>query len=89
MTTGLLLALRQSGLRVPEDISLISFDDLPYFSLLEYPLTSVLQPMYELGECACNLLLDMLEAGQEDTPSKAHIRLSAKLVLRDSCRPVH
>ncbi len=62
MTTGLLLALRDAGVRIPEDISLISFDDLPYFTLLDHPLTAIQQPMYELGHVACNLLLDILRS---------------------------
>jgi LacI family transcriptional regulator len=86
MTTGLLMALRDRGARVPRDVSLISFDDLPYFSLLDHPLTVVAQPMYDLGQRACDLLLNGLADGKPSDPP-ALIRLPTKLIVRDSCRP--
>jgi LacI family transcriptional regulator len=88
MTTGLLVALRESGMRVPEDISVISFDDLPFFTLLQHPLTAISQPMYELGFRACGLLIEMLSASDELPSIHTRIRLPTKLVLRDSCRPL-
>ena len=87
MTTGLLLALREASLMVPGDISVISFDDLPYFSLLDHPLTAILQPMYELGQAACRLLLDLLSSPSKE-PAEMKIRLPTRLVLRDSCLPM-
>jgi LacI family transcriptional regulator len=88
MTTGLLVALRESSMRVPEDISVISFDDLPFFSLLEHPLSAILQPMYELGSRACTMLIQMLSTPDELPSIHTRIRLPAELVLRDSCLPL-
>jgi LacI family transcriptional regulator len=88
MTTGLLMALHERGARIPVDISVIGFDDLPYFQLLEHPLTAVSQPMYEMGKRACELLLELISGGIED-PTVHHIRLPTKLILRDSCSRIN
>lgn len=85
MTTGLLLALRSLGIVIPEDISFVSFDDLPYFSLLDHPLTAIVQPTYQLGQRACHLLLDLLQTTDSETSTATHIRLDTHLILRDSC----
>jgi len=86
MTTGLLVALRECGMEVPQDISVISFDDLSYFTLLEHPLTAIVQPNYELGFRACSLLFEMLSDGSELASLQTRIRLPTDLVVRDSCR---
>jgi LacI family transcriptional regulator len=88
MTTGLLMALRERGTRIPVDISVIGFDDLPYFQLLEHPLTAVSQPMYEMGRRACELLLELIGGGIED-PALHHVRLPTRLILRDSCSRIN
>jgi len=87
MTSGLLFALRKSGKRVPNDISVLGFDDLPVFSLLDRPLTVIAQPAYELGRRAAEVLLEQF-AGRSLEPQAGSIRLPTQLVLRDSCRPV-
>ena len=88
MTTGLLVALRECNMRVPENLSLISFDDLPFFTLLQHPLTAITQPMYELGSRACGLLIKMIASPDELTSAHTRIRLPAELVIRDSCIPL-
>jgi LacI family transcriptional regulator len=88
MTTGLLMALRERGARIPVDMSVIGFDDLPYFQLLEHPLSAVSQPMYEMGKRACELLLELIGGAIED-PAAHHIRLPTRLILRDSCTRIN
>jgi LacI family transcriptional regulator len=88
MTTGLLVALRECDMHVPENISLISFDDLPYFTLLQHPVTAITQPTYELGSRACSLLIEMLDSPNEVTSARTGIRLPAEIVIRESCLPL-
>lgn len=57
---GCLKALREDGLRIPEDISVITFDDSPYLELLETPITSIAQPILEISHIAIKLLLSQL-----------------------------
>jgi len=82
MAAGALCAIHEAGLRVPQDLSLVSFDDLPLASILTPPLTTVHQPLHELGMAAADLLLNRLESPDEHQPS--HVRLPTHLVVRES-----
>lgn len=85
MAIGALKALREADLRVPEDVALVSFDDIPVAAALEPALTTVRQPIERLGSMAADLLLNLLE-NPPDTQAPAHrIILPAKLIVRDSC----
>jgi LacI family transcriptional regulator len=83
MAAGALRALHEVGLRVPEDMALVSFDDLPLASILTPPLTTVHQPLNELGAAAADLLLDRLEQ-PDDHHQPSHKRLATHLVVRQS-----
>lgn len=61
MAYGAALALRRHGLRVPDDVSLVGFDDLPGSQYAAPPLTSVRQPAYELGRLAASAMVQMLD----------------------------
>lgn len=80
MAYGALEALREAGVRVPEDVSLIGFDDLPFSELLG--LTSVRQQAFELGSAALALALDLLEGRRR---GEQRVILSTSLVIRASC----
>jgi LacI family transcriptional regulator len=82
MAFGALRAIQRAGLRVPDDIAIVGFDDLPLAVLTHPTLTTVRQPIRELGVAAANLLLDRLEG--RATPLQ-HLRLSVELVVRQSC----
>jgi LacI family transcriptional regulator len=85
MAIGALKALREAELRVPEDMALVGFDDIPVAAALEPALTTVRQPIERLGSMAADLLLNLLE-NPPDTQAPAHrIILPAKLIVRDSC----
>jgi len=89
MAIGALETIREAGLRVPDDISLVGFDDIPVAAALEPALTTVRQPIERLGSMAADLLLDLLE-NPPDTQAAAHrIVLPAKLIVRDSCSALH
>lgn len=61
ISMGVMKALKEHGLEVPGEVSLISFDDQPYFDLLSPPLTAVKQPMQEIGRAAVATLFELLE----------------------------
>jgi LacI family transcriptional regulator len=81
MAYGARLALHRSGLRVPEDISLIGFDDLPHSAFTLPPLTSVRQSVYEIGVSAAKAMIDILH--KQNPPSRL---VAAELVVRESTR---
>ncbi|MCW2722427.1 LacI family DNA-binding transcriptional regulator [Pseudonocardia sp.] len=82
MAIGAMKALRRAGVRIPQDVSLVGYDDAPWFDLLDPPLTTVAQPVVELAEAAVRSMLALL-AG-ETPPTTA---LTCQLVRRSSCGP--
>lgn len=81
LTLGTLYAFRACGLRCPEDISLISFDDHDWAPLFSPPLTVVRQPTYQLGQAAARLLMRMIQGESAEAP----LPLQVELVTRASC----
>jgi DNA-binding LacI/PurR family transcriptional regulator len=77
----MLEAAHYAGLRVPEDIGVVGFDDLDFTSSLHPPLTTVAQPPYEIGVTAAKRLLARIKG--EKSPAK-FISLPYRLVIRDS-----
>lgn len=82
MAYGALLAIYEMGRRVPDDVSVLGYDDLPSSAFTIPPLTTVRQPIVEMGECAVNALLSSIE-----DPRRAPIQqeLQARLIRRASC----
>ncbi|MCS7060514.1 MAG: LacI family DNA-binding transcriptional regulator [Anaerolineae bacterium] len=85
MTLGALRRIHEMKLRIPEDISIIGFDDMPWAELLRPALSNVAQPTYELGRTAAQLLLKRLEHPQEPPQ---HVVLKTRLIMRDSVAPL-
>jgi DNA-binding LacI/PurR family transcriptional regulator len=81
MTVGALGALHQRGLRIPVDVALVGFDDLPWAEALDPPPTVVRQPAYEVGKQAMELLLKRIM--EPDRPPVT-VRLRPELVIRRS-----
>jgi DNA-binding LacI/PurR family transcriptional regulator len=81
MAMGVLLATRELGLRCPEDVSVVGFDDLDFAEFTAPALTSVHQPGYQIGTTAARLLLDRIE-GSQKPPQK--ISLPSELKIRHS-----
>jgi DNA-binding LacI/PurR family transcriptional regulator len=81
MTVGALGALHQRGLRIPADVALVGFDDLPWAEALDPPPTVVRQPAYEVGKQAMELLLKRIM--EPDRPPVT-VRLRPELVIRRS-----
>ncbi|MFI1869629.1 LacI family DNA-binding transcriptional regulator [Streptomyces jumonjinensis] len=80
MALGALDAIRAHGLRVPEDIALAAFDDIPWFVHTDPPLTAIAQPTDELGRAAVRALIARIEG----RPARS-VTLPARLVVRRSC----
>jgi len=74
----------EHGLKVPEDISVIGFDDNPICLYGSVALTTVKQPLFEMAKDAVRYLYDIMK-GKQDIPQK--IILKPELVVRDSCGP--
>lgn len=85
MAIGALKALRQADRQIPQDIALVSFDDIPIASAIEPALTTVRQPIERLGSMAVEVLLSVLEASSEEEAPAHRIVLPTELVIRDSC----
>lgn len=82
MAMGVLMALRELGLRCPEDVSIAGFDNIDMADLLHPPLTSVQQPVYRLGAAAAELLIERIGGGRSGGPQKT--LLETELVRRAS-----
>lgn len=83
-TIGVLRALREAGRRVPQEVSVVGFDDIPTAELLEPPLTVIRQPTYRIGERAAELLMGRIE--DPEAPVQ-EVLLPASLVVRGSTGP--
>ena len=82
MTLGALRALHERRQRIPRDVALVGFDDMPWATSLNPPLTAVAQPAHEMGQTAAELLLARI--AEPDRPIR-HVVLDTTLVVRASC----
>ncbi|NOK61386.1 MAG: Ribose operon repressor [Chloroflexi bacterium AL-W] len=83
MAIGALHAIHEAQLKVPDDIALVSFDDLPSSLYTTPPLTTMHQPIAEMGTSAVDILIKNLKHPADHTPQA--VRLPTSLVIRDSC----
>ena len=80
LAIGAIMALQQAGIRVPEDMSLVGFDDMPLSSLLNPPLTAIRQPVEALGRQGFQTLFDLLNGRQPAMVT----RMPVELIKRQS-----
>jgi LacI family transcriptional regulator len=78
---GVLQALLQHGLRVPQDVSLVGYDDIPFTRQLSVPLTTIRRPHYDMGTTAAEMLATTLSG---KPPQPRHVVFEPELVVRDS-----
>ncbi len=83
---GLYEAARELGLRIPEDLSVVGFDDLPVARWVGPPLTTVRQPLTEMAEAAARLVLELgrSDNGSAEGPAATRVELATSLVVRSS-----
>ncbi len=84
VAVGALAAAAQRGLRVPEDLSVVGFDDIDLAQATRPLLTTVRQPLQEMGRLAVSLLIRLMERQRLDA---LHIELATELVVRNSTGP--
>lgn len=84
MAQGALRAITEAGLRVPEDVALAGFDNMPFAAHMNPPLTTIHQPIELMGSMAVNLLLERLHATEEEHPKR--VLLPTELMIRESTR---
>jgi LacI family transcriptional regulator len=84
MAFGVMEAVRDRGLQIPRDISIVGFDDIPQAVHVHPPLTTVRQPLEEMGRVAARLLLAYIE-----NPARPveRVELPTELIVRESCQP--
>jgi DNA-binding LacI/PurR family transcriptional regulator len=83
---GAIWAIREAGLRVPEDISVVGFDDIPTAASTNPGLTTVRQPLQEMGELAARTLIEQIEGRATHVPE---IAVEPDFVIRQSTGPFH
>ncbi|MGA9287586.1 MAG: substrate-binding domain-containing protein, partial [Anaerobacillus sp.] len=82
MAMGAIKAIKAQGLHVPEDIAVVGFDNIQFSDIFEPALTTIAQPLMEMGKRSMELLLKQIKG--EALTKKQHV-LDTKLIIRDSC----
>jgi DNA-binding LacI/PurR family transcriptional regulator len=78
---GAIRAIKKRGLNVPQDVSVVGFDDIPFAEFIDPPLTTVRQHRYTMGRLATQMILDLLSGRSP----QANIYLEGDLIARESC----
>jgi DNA-binding LacI/PurR family transcriptional regulator len=86
MAFGAISAIKEAGLSVPEDVSVVGYDDIIFTSMFYPPLTTIQQPLFEMGGLAAQGLIDRINQGEQYESIKRV--LPVKLVIRKSCQAV-
>ncbi len=87
ISLGALRAISEEGLKIPDDISLISFDDQPYSDLLNPPMTTIIQQKEEIGKLAFKLLMDQINT--KEIIKTQVIVMPTKLIKRKSVKRIN
>jgi LacI family transcriptional regulator len=82
MAFGAMQALKEANLQIPEDVALVGFDDLPAASKTVPPLTTIRQPVFQMGSKAAEFLINLIDNG---TNSTHEVIMGTELIVRESC----
>ncbi|MHB8277522.1 MAG: LacI family DNA-binding transcriptional regulator [Candidatus Humimicrobiaceae bacterium] len=85
LTIGVLLSIKNFGLKIPDDIAVIGFDDSDWAQILDPPLTVISQPVYDLGATTAEMLIKNIE-NNNSKKEKLIVTLNTKLIERDSVK---
>ncbi len=86
ITLGLLKALKEEGMKIPDDISVVSFDEQVYSELLYTPMSTVSHMNENLGDISLKLILDQIDKPNKTKPK--NVVLKSKLIIRDSVKKI-
>ncbi len=86
LTLGVLQVFREEGMNIPGDLSLVSFDDLPFSEYFELKVTTVKQPVVEMGLMAINLLMDQIRTPERKRP--VNIQLRTTFIRRETVKTI-
>ena len=84
LAVGFLARVLERGLRVPDDVAVVGYDDIRYAEFLKVPLTTVALPKTEMGRQAAGILFERIAGGYNDA-DKRQVKLAPRLVVRASC----
>jgi LacI family transcriptional regulator len=91
MALGAYQAINNQGMKIPDDISIVGFDNIP-FSQAVYPtLTTIEQPIHEIADLAVDFLINKIKIQEDRSKQKPYFKrivLETKLIKRDSCKPI-
>jgi DNA-binding LacI/PurR family transcriptional regulator len=82
IATGALSSARRHGRRVPDDLAVVGFDDIPLAKYLDPPLTTMRLPAYDLGKAAAEVLMRLING---ELPHEPRLLLDTQLIVRQSC----
>ena len=85
---GLLRAAREAGLSVPQNLSLVGFDDIPFASFMYPSLTTIAQPKFEMGEQAMQMALALMATKSVSGAEVSDIVVKGQLIVRGSSGPL-
>lgn len=87
MSMGALIAIKEMGLTIPDDIGIVCFDDSDWALILEPSITVIRQPVYQLGSTAAELLINKIEDEEKNLDHKTTVvTLSTELIIRNSTK---
>ena len=84
LAIGFIHRLRERGMRVPDDVAVVAYDDIRYAEFLEVPLTTVALPKHEMGQQAAQILFECIEANEAHSEPR-QVMLEPQLIVRASC----
>jgi len=89
MSMGALIAIKETGLTIPDDIGIVCFDDSDWAFILEPSITVIRQPVYQLGSTAAELLIKKIEGDKDSSDSRPTVvTLNTELIIRNSTKKV-
>jgi LacI family transcriptional regulator, galactose operon repressor len=83
LAVGAIEAVKSAGMKVPEDIAVVGFDDIAIASLQEIQLSTINQPKYQMGKLALEILVEIIRKGEDGTPTRK-VMLEPELIVRRS-----